>query len=331
LGAAHAEQSGCDPSLFKDYDAQRSSTVETFAILDIIDESNFSQFRQKFTGNVVIPIDGVPVDFGTSYSSFNQKRSDLHRRYQSNYSKQESQASLRIKFSAESSSSYRACLDAFVRTQVGLHLWANHVSDDGVTVVVKFTSPPGDARSLDIAITRSGSPSQSFTLLSNGSRAIPMTKSAAQEVRIVANGGGYHDDLFIPKKMTIKRVEPRHVQMCSCTGQGGVLGVVLWQPKGTLGGGLWKPPATEDCQPENMRVGQCVGLGGVNGVHLWGPEGETCGGLWPDRRYEGARSRSRLCSCKGRGGVDGVTLWGPEGEFCGGIWPDETYSADCRD
>jgi Na+-translocating ferredoxin:NAD+ oxidoreductase RnfE subunit len=74
IGEAESQlQTACNPELFKDYSTGIKTAEETFAVLDIIDNDNFSAFKQHFSGDITIPIYGVPVDFGASYSSFDQK------------------------------------------------------------------------------------------------------------------------------------------------------------------------------------------------------------------------------------------------------------------
>jgi hypothetical protein len=90
--AVAQQQVACDPALFKDYSTGFKTEEETFALIDIVDSSNFNSFKQDFSGNVTIPIYGVPVDFGASYSSFNQQRDNLHKLYQTNYNSRAAQA-----------------------------------------------------------------------------------------------------------------------------------------------------------------------------------------------------------------------------------------------
>lgn len=132
-----------------------------------------------------------------------------------------------------------------------------------------------------------------------------------------------------------------NIEICSCTGRGGVEGVTLWGPKGAPCGGMvtgnTQPWGTYSSSCRAMQeVGKCTGEGGVLGLELWGPPGEVCGGLWEVKaKYSVGKRKAadiRLCSCKGHGGVEGVTMWGPEGEYCAGI-PDAdwgTFNADCK-
>ncbi len=132
-----------------------------------------------------------------------------------------------------------------------------------------------------------------------------------------------------------------NMEICSCTGRGGVAGVTLWGPKGEPCGGMKEgnilPWGTysSSCRIPDW-IGKCAGEGGVEGLELWGPVGEICGGLWENKdRYTADKRKTQhinLCSCKGLGGVNGVTLWGPESDYCAGI-PDDKwgkYDSNCK-
>jgi hypothetical protein len=197
--------------MFKDFDLNQSSISVKLAIIDNVDQSNFEELRKKFSGNIIIPIGGTPIDFGATYESFDQRRSSLHEEYRSNYSKEESRYSLRIRFSSESGSAYRACLDTYERGLPGLHLSAKNVTDEDLTVVLKYVPGPHDPGSITVAVTGDGlNAPQQITLLSNQSRPFAVRRLPDKNLRLYAYSTGYDDDIFIPKPMKITRVTPSH-------------------------------------------------------------------------------------------------------------------------
>jgi hypothetical protein len=81
-----ARADDCDAVLARDYYDQSTDTKTMFSLLRLVVDQNFDQFKQKFTGNIIIPIDGVPVDFGSSWSSFHEKREQYINQLNINFS-----------------------------------------------------------------------------------------------------------------------------------------------------------------------------------------------------------------------------------------------------
>lgn len=199
---ASAQQLQCEPDMFKDFLSSQRNLAETLHLLKIVDTTNFSELKQGFNGNITLPIDGVPVDFGATYDSFDQKRTEVFSKHQTDYTKDESLADLQITFSTNSLSAYRGCLDAYVHSQIGLHLVATDVRDDAATIRVSYQSPPGEAKPLDVEIQSRGvsQPTvMSIRVKAGGEKSFIVDRLAKSDMRLTANGGGYSPSLMIPR------------------------------------------------------------------------------------------------------------------------------------
>ena len=64
----------CNPKLFQELDTGKRSLEETLATIEQVDESNFRELKKDASGNVTIPVKGVPVNFGATYESFETLR-----------------------------------------------------------------------------------------------------------------------------------------------------------------------------------------------------------------------------------------------------------------
>lgn len=127
---------------------------------------------------------------------------------------------------------------------------------------------------------------------------------------------------------------PLTIELCQCTGSGGVKGVKTWGPKGERCYGLWPWTYSENCIKVNT-IASCKGHGGVEGVTLWGPVGQKCGGLWnqtysldPTKLTNDSELKIEICACNGNGNViGGMDFWGPKGKDCCGFagWGDYVY------
>ena len=207
LSQAAAQNSTCDPALFKDFKNETSSLAEALAFLQTIDQSNVDNLKDERSGKITLPIEGVPVDFGANWDSFKEKRSHLLNQNQQNYSINEAHALLEQKFSVESTSAYRACLEANARDQIGIHLITTGITDDGLTLTVTYVPSPGTAGTLAVALNINGE-LKSVDVASNGKVGVELARDPRKNLRIVANGSGFSDNLLIVRVPTIIPVDP---------------------------------------------------------------------------------------------------------------------------
>lgn len=146
----------CNPEFFKEVDSGTLSLEETLAIIDIVDADNFHKMGHDASGNVSIPVEGVPIKFGASYKDFSEKREILHKQYESNYSKREYQSWLRTSMS----STYVECLEKFTQSRdtPGLYIWTTAPTETEVTVHLKWIIQPGN-HAIDVTVNPSGASS----------------------------------------------------------------------------------------------------------------------------------------------------------------------------
>jgi hypothetical protein len=212
IGVADGQlQTTCNPALFKDYSTGTKTADETFAVLDIVDQDNFAEFQKAFSGNINIPIYGVPVSFGASYSSFDQQRAQLHKQYQTNYASKAAQGWLDIRFSTKGSSLYMQCLEAYVKTAHGIHLWVKDVSPQSAVVYLQWNPPPG-LGAVEAVVTAQGAAdwmNKNITLQPNAATNFLINRAAYNgEVSILVNAGGYPDDVTIKSGPTPSQYTP---------------------------------------------------------------------------------------------------------------------------
>jgi hypothetical protein len=108
---------------------------------------------------------------------------------------------LNIYFSATGGTAYARCLDAYIRTTAGIHLWAKDVSATGATVYVQWVPPPG-LGNVTAKVTAQGIPDwQDLDLLLAPMASInfAVKRQPNMEARIQINAANaYPDDLTIP-------------------------------------------------------------------------------------------------------------------------------------
>jgi hypothetical protein len=166
----------------------------------------------------------VPVSFGATYGSFDTKRREVFRQYNYNYNSEYAQASLEITFSTNSTSAYRACLDAL--TYLGVHMYAVDLNSDGVTILLRYRAPPKLIGDLDVDVEVSNPTSKSLTKLTvtmNGERRFSLARQSSS-TRIIANGGGYSASLLIPpppppeppQQPTFVYYQSKNTEMAAC-------------------------------------------------------------------------------------------------------------------
>ena len=109
----------CNPRLFQELDTGKYDLKESLAIIYQVDENNFHELKRDASGNVTIPVEGVPVNFGATYKSFETTRNELHGKYASNYGKSEYEEWLHTRISGE----YARCVEGYVKTHGGPGLY----------------------------------------------------------------------------------------------------------------------------------------------------------------------------------------------------------------
>jgi hypothetical protein len=201
VAAKAAPPLSCTPDLFKDYSKGTYNDAATLAMLDVVDQSNFETFKQNFGANITVPIQGVPVDFGGTWDSFRDTRSRVFAEHQYSSSSSKSLQWLNIYFSAAGGTAYDKCLDAYIKSTAGVHVWAKDVSATGATLYVEWVTPPGLGAG-SVTIHAEGAPDWQdldVNLIPNASANFTIKRNSDKEVRITVNtGGAYADNLTIP-------------------------------------------------------------------------------------------------------------------------------------
>ena len=203
----------CTPDLFKDYSKGGYSDAATLQTLDIVDRTNWDTFKQNFSGNVTVPIDGVPVDFGASYESFNETRTRVYTEHRFSSSKNTSLQWLNITYGTVGGTAYAKCLEAYIKVTSGIHIWASNVSAGGATVNVQWVAPAGMGKvmaKIKGTGAADGKTDVSVDLVPSGASNFAIKRQADEEVRLYVNVPGYADDLVIPPdpKIAVAPVAP---------------------------------------------------------------------------------------------------------------------------
>ena len=197
--AAYAQEMSCDPALFKDYVSSKHDLSTTIHVLRTIDDRNFETFKQNFSGDITLPIEGTPVDFGSTFSSFDAKRKEVVSKYAGDFSTAEASSDLKIKFSGLSGSAYSACLGFASETIPGLHLVPEGLTGDSVTIKLVWRNPPGTTNPLRVQYSGAG-PTQTVQLAPNGSHIFSISRNKDEDIRIDANAeNGQIAWLLIPR------------------------------------------------------------------------------------------------------------------------------------
>src|SRR5262249_46482037 len=136
-----------------------------------------------------------------SYDSFKDTRNRVFTEHQFSSSSQRSMQWLNIYFSSSGETAYAKCLDAYVKTNKGIRLWAKDVSATGATVYVEWI-PPAGLGSVSALVTAQGAlqwQNKNLTLASNAAPNFAVRRDPNKELRIQVNvPQGYADDLTIP-------------------------------------------------------------------------------------------------------------------------------------
>jgi hypothetical protein len=112
-------------------------------------------------------------------------------------------------YSAKSGSAYAKCLDAYVRTTSGIHLWIKDITPQSATVYLQWTNPPGvgDVQTAVTAQGVTGWTNKNINLQPNAAVTFLINRAPNSEVRVLANGGGFATDVFIPQPISIVRLK----------------------------------------------------------------------------------------------------------------------------
>jgi hypothetical protein len=137
----------CDAALTRDYYNQVTDTKTTISLLKLIDESHFSDFKQKFSGNVIIPLDGVPVDFGADWSSYKQAVDRYASQLNINYSNEEYESIATSSVPEPARKDWLAC--KIITTPGSLFLEIDNLSADGSVVRITGEYSPERGRRED--------------------------------------------------------------------------------------------------------------------------------------------------------------------------------------
>jgi len=140
----------CSVALKQDVSQMAFSSNEQLAYLGIIDQRSYDLFKQDFKGSVTIPIEGVPVEGSSDYSSYDEHRKSLYQSVQYNYSQAVAENTLSQVTSARAYQSFDTCMKSLAQTQQGFYAW--RVSEDQQDLIAdcQYHAPPAAAFPLGI-------------------------------------------------------------------------------------------------------------------------------------------------------------------------------------
>lgn len=216
----------CDPQAFKDLDSGSSSVRDTLAVLSTVDKSNFSSLQDKYGLDVMIPIDGVPTDFGASINTFSTKLSQLKTQYNYASTHTSQQEYVSYIFSDNSTRAYMSCVKSRVAAARGLHVYVENTTSTEFTAKVYWNAgadtPPGaQLVTLDVTHSSNGSLShKQFMLAPQGEWAFTVRRDPSEDVILVANlgkGGLLADTTVINSTPVITEPVPVAIDTFSIT------------------------------------------------------------------------------------------------------------------
>jgi hypothetical protein len=196
-----APRTQCDPQLFQDFKSDTTSDATTLSTLKIVNQSNFEEFRKNFGESVVIPIYGVPVDFGATWSSFEQKRNEYFSKNKMDYDERHAKNFLEYRFSDNSTRAYLKCIEAQVLSSKGLHLaWANAGGATPILIVTWLDTasawPP--RRNVELKITNGGKTTHSrIPIYSAGRQSLNLERDPRYDLAVTANIRGVDEDAIV--------------------------------------------------------------------------------------------------------------------------------------
>lgn len=208
-GALAGDKASCDAVLVKTVASMGQSSKVDWRMASLLDKETYDNIKRSNGFNAVIY--GVPV--GNSYEEF-----------RANFNKMRTMTSETFRQEDVSSWSYegvaQGALDAFVKCQeiqsrsdVGIHLFVNRMTEREATVVVKWTNPRGDADNAELkwVLPQSFMSSPLPDKLSvNGEATIVVARPESGSMAVAVNSeNGYTDDVAIPGPVPPPRIPPR--------------------------------------------------------------------------------------------------------------------------
>lgn len=197
-------QDSCDsiliPTNFREYKESHFAV----AILKLIDSSNYQEARHKIGVNAIVPIDGIPVQFGEKYDDFDQQRQQVYQKDTLNLSDDEKHSVALTYLPDNVVAAWRACKEGH---HAGFILTPRFQSDDELLVVASFDpNGPVDTKIKGITLNdgnrlAEGGPRKGdiWKNQSVHSFVIKREKSAALILTITLEGGWAGGTLALPK------------------------------------------------------------------------------------------------------------------------------------
>jgi hypothetical protein len=189
LSATRSDE--CDPKLFQDYKSDVTNDNVTLSVLKIVSEKTFDQFKSNFGANIVIPLFGIPIDFGATWASFNQKRTEVFQKYKLNYNEQRARDYVEFKFSDNGTRAYVKCIEGTVLKQRGLHLaWGDTGNQSPTLIITWFDTPqphpPERTVNLKIASGRTTTNSR-VNIFSGGRQTLLIPRDSKLDTTVAGN------------------------------------------------------------------------------------------------------------------------------------------------
>lgn len=192
----------CDAALIRDNLSQFSSLQEKLAVLSIYDQQTHQSGSTSFSGEVSLPIEGIPIGAGSDFSDTEETKTSVFDYYSYDYSRDDAIAYIRSRLSPESANAYVECLRL---TQNGLFLWFTNVTDQAATLNIRWSPPAGTAATQNLETSPqflgTSTPASIVDPIwdFNATRSYIVDRVASSELRVVMNLGGHSGTAFIPK------------------------------------------------------------------------------------------------------------------------------------
>ena len=312
-------QSYCEALLQPSVASSFSNLSTDLALLSIVNANNFEEYKRNSSSA------GSFEDMfsaSSDYSSFSQRRQELFKLYNFNYSTSQLRSFYTKTLDEGLAAAYNNCM-----SRHGLKSRIIRAGNDNVTVELEWTAFPGKIEPVSLsfqpiigAIAASTLPD---TLNVNSTVQISFNRIEDKDFELIANAGDTSTSVFAPR--FINEVIIPEMTLGACRGHGGVEGVQSWGPVGEPCWGIkeWGKYGDDEVRTFT-ELAYCLGKGNVvDNMHLWGPKGEDCagmGGAWGHYNIDSKTIDSfTLGSCIGSGGVSGLKTYAPVGKACYGI------------
>lgn len=143
----YAEPNECVAGLLPNVTISTSSQQLDMAVLKVIDEKTFQEFKRGGSASAKFPIKGVPIEASGNYQEWDAKRREYLQVNRFDLSYDEAFLLVRREIPEVAYSVYKECL-ARGSNAPGIHIIIDDYSDKEAFVTVRWTPPPNESGSL---------------------------------------------------------------------------------------------------------------------------------------------------------------------------------------